>query len=93
MDKAFTGLLLWLTKTSLFNNRYVDEQTGKSLIWLLGFDANKKLMTDLFLLIYKDKATDTIIKDFTRDVISDYLKTEHCTRNLAFITVENALKD
>jgi hypothetical protein len=50
-------------------------------------------MTDLFLQIYQQNEVDTIIKDFTRDVIADYLKTEHCTTALSFITVNNALRD
>ena len=50
-------------------------------------------MTDIFLMIYKDKPVDTIIKDFTRDQIADYLKTDHCLNALSFIVVNNALKD
>jgi hypothetical protein len=79
--------------TNLFRNDYMDVVTGRSLVWLLKFDANKTLMTDLFLLIYKQKEVDTVIKDFTRDVIADYLKTDHCTNALSYITVNNALKD
>ncbi len=59
----------------------------------MGFEVNKKLMTDLFLMIYRQQPVDTVIKDFTRDVIADYLKTDHCTNALSYIVVHNALKD
>ena len=93
VDSAFVDHLKWQTHTNLFRNNYIDLVTGRSLIWLLGFEQNKKLMTDLFLLIYKQQEVDTVIKDFTGDVIADYLKTEHCTNALSFLTVNNALKD
>jgi hypothetical protein len=48
-------------------------------VWLLGFDVNKKMMTDLFLSIYQQKETDKVIKDFLELTIGDYLKTKHCT--------------
>ena len=59
----------------------------------MGYEKNKELMTDLFLMIYKQESVDTIIKDFTRDQIGNYLQTNHCTEALSYIVCNNALKD
>ena len=36
---------------------------------------------------------DKVIKEFLRDVISDYLMTEYCTAGLSDIVVQQALRD
>jgi len=53
IDEAFTDHLRWQTHTNLFRNDFLDKVTGRSLFWLMGFEVNKKLMTDLFLMIYR----------------------------------------
>ena len=93
LDEAFTEHLKWQTHTNLFQNDFIDKVTGESLIALMQMDENKKLMTDLFLMLYKQEHVDKVIKDFLRDVIADYLTTEHCTVGLSDIVVHKALRD
>jgi hypothetical protein len=93
LDEVFTEHLKWQTHTNLFQNAFIDKVTGESLIALMKYDANKTLMTDLFLQIYKQEDVDKVIKEFLRDVISDYLMTEYCTAGLSDIVVQQALRD
>jgi hypothetical protein len=72
-SEGFTNHLRWQTHTNLFRNDFIDKVTGRSLYDLVGYEKNKELMTDLFLMIYKQESVDTIIKDFTRDQIGNYL--------------------
>lgn len=79
LDVLVYDHLKWQMHTNVFQNDYIDLVTGRSLVWLLGFDANKKMMTDIFLSIYQQKETDKVIKSFLEVTIGDYLKTKHCT--------------
>jgi hypothetical protein len=38
IDRAFVNHLKWQTHTNLFRNNYIDLVTGRSLVWLLGFE-------------------------------------------------------
>ena len=38
VDDAFVEHLKWQTHTNLFRNKYIDVVTGRSLVWLLGFE-------------------------------------------------------
>jgi len=50
-------------------------------------------MTDLFLMIYRNRDIEIIIQNFLRDVISDYLNSNHCLRNFCNIVAVNALQN
>jgi len=46
-------MLKWQMHTNLFRNPVMDDITANSLLNLVYMDSVKKLMTDLFLLIYQ----------------------------------------
>lgn len=52
LDKWFREMLKWQMHTNLFRNPVMDDITGDSLLNLVHLGSVKKLMTDLFLLIY-----------------------------------------
>ena len=79
--------------TNLFQNKMIDDVSARSLLWLVGQDHVKKLMTDLFLMIYRNRDIEVIIQNFLRDIISDYLKSNHCLRNFCNIVAINALQN
>jgi len=93
IDKWFRKMLKWQMHTNLFRNPVMDDITGTSLLDLVHMESVKKLMTDLFLLIYQQEKVEILIQDFLRDTISDYLKTEHCLNNFTTIVVQNALRN
>jgi len=79
--------------TNLFSNKIMDDITARSLVWLVHQEHVKKLMTDLFLMIYKNRDVEVIIQNFLRDVISDYLKSNHCLRAFCHIVAVNTLQN
>lgn len=90
-DLAFRNMLKWQMHTNLFSNPIMDDITARSLVTLVHMDDIQKLMTDLFLLIYRQKPIQTVIEDFTRDQIADYLVSAHCLKAFSFIVTQHAL--
>lgn len=93
IDEGFRENMKWQMHTNLFRNPYIDDVTADSLLSLVHMQQTKNLMTDLFLLIYKQQYVDNLIKDFLRDTISDYLKTDHCLNNFTKIVVHDTLRN
>jgi hypothetical protein len=60
-DSWFRNMLKWQMHTNLFSNKIMDDITARSLLWLVHQEHVKKLMTDLFLMIYKNRDVEVII--------------------------------
>ena len=86
-------MLKWQMHTNLFSNTFMDDVTARSLVTLVHMDSIKVLMTNLFLLIYKQKPVVDVIEDFTRDQIADYLASRHCLSAFGDIVVNLALRN
>ncbi len=54
-DKMFREFLKYAMADLLFSNKWIDDLTGKALYDLTQVPAYQTLITDLFLLMYKQK--------------------------------------
>ena len=63
----------WLMYDLLFSNKFMDDLTAKALYDLIQVPEYQVLMTDLFLLMYKQKSFVSDTQSLTLRIINDYL--------------------
>jgi hypothetical protein len=77
----------------LFSNEYIDKQIAKSLYELASNPANKSLIVDLFIYLFKSQDFGKTTRKLTGNLIDWYLLTPQATENLSWIFVTQALRD
>ena len=79
-DQGFRDHLKWQMHTNLFANEFMDDITANSLVDLVHKDHIKVVITDLFLLMYQNKAFEKDTQRLTRNIINDYLESDLCKK-------------
>ena len=79
--------------TNLFANEFMDDITANSLVNLVHMDNIKVIITDLFLLMYENKAFERDTQRLTKNIINDYLESDLCKKQFAALVTEQALQN
>ena len=77
----------------LFSNPWIDDLTGKALFDLTQVPKYQELITDLFLLMYKQKSFTEDTQSLTKKIIIDYLSSEYCLDSFSHLVVNQALRN
>ena len=90
---GFRELLKFQMYDNLFSNTWIDNRTGQALWDLTQVPEYQTLITDLFLLMYKQKDFCDDTQGLTLKIVNDYLSSDFATGNLADIAIRSALQD
>jgi hypothetical protein len=71
----------------LFSNKFIDNQIAKSLYELAENPANKSLIVDLFIYLFKSQDFGKTTRNLSGNLIDWYLLTPQATDNLSWIFV------
>ena len=93
VDKAFREFLKYAMYHLLFSNSWLDDLTAKALYDLTQVPEYQELITDLFLLMYKQKSFVTDTQSLTERIVKDYLESDYCLDNLSELVRDQALRD
>lgn len=72
----------------LFSNAWIDDLTGKALYDLTQVPEYQTLITDLFLLMYKQRGFVTDTQSLTLSIVNDYLSSNYCLDSFSNLVVE-----
>ena len=92
-DRGFREFLKFQMYDNLFSNTWIDNRTGQALWDLTQVPQYQVLITDLFLLMYRQRGFQEDTERLTLRIVDDYLSSDFATKNMADLTVNSALRD
>ena len=92
-DQGFREFLKFQMYDNLFSNTWIDNRTGKALWDLTQVPRYQVLITDLFLLMYRQQGFCQDTERLTLRIVNDYLSSDFATKNMSDLTVNQALRD